>query len=109
MNPVPHSGSFRKGDPRTREAARKGGLVKAARRRRLEGPFDGSILDVMDVAGLTGPSWAPWRAFWRAVFALPMEEETLVSVYPLHGRAALVILSVWEFTSLSVGPAGRLF
>lgn len=70
-------GQFRRGDPRTQEAGRRGGQVRAAQRRRLHGPFDGTILDVMEAAGLTGASWAPWRAFWRAVFALPMSEADL--------------------------------
>ena len=78
-----HAGHFAKGSARTRQAARKGGLVKAARRRKRDGPFEGTILDVMDTAGLTGPSWAPWRAFWKAVFGLPMTEED-VAAYRRH-------------------------
>ncbi len=35
-------------------------------------PFAGTMLDAMDAAGLSGPSWAAWRTFWRAVFALPL-------------------------------------
>jgi hypothetical protein len=31
----------------------------------------------MDAAGLTGPSWLAWRAFWSAVFALPMDAAQL--------------------------------
>lgn len=69
-----HAGDFKPGDPRTLEAARKGGAVTAAQRRAERGPYTGSILDVMDAAGLVGPSWEPWRTFWRAVFALPMSE-----------------------------------
>lgn len=33
-------------------------------------PYSGTILDAMDLAGLTGKTWAAWRAFWKAVFAL---------------------------------------
>lgn len=33
-------------------------------------PYTGSILDAMDLAGMTGKTWAPWRAFWKAVFAI---------------------------------------
>lgn len=36
-------------------------------------PFQGTILDAMDLAGMTGPSFAAWRAVWRTVFALPMD------------------------------------
>lgn len=40
-------------------------------------PFRGTILDLMDEAGLVGESWAAWRSFWRAVFALPMDDADL--------------------------------
>src|SRR5690606_1219215 len=44
------------------------------------------ILDVMTAAGLTGPSWAPWRTFWRAVFGLPMDDGDLVTYRKHTGR-----------------------
>src|SRR5688500_6948558 len=66
-------GSFRPTRGRTREAGRKGGFVKARNGRAGREPYAGTILDIMDAAKLTGPSWARWRAFWKAVFALPME------------------------------------
>lgn len=72
-----HAGMFKPGDPRTRELARKGGMAKAAQRRSEEGPYHGTILDVMDAAGLTGPSWTPWRVFWKAAYALPMDDGDL--------------------------------
>lgn len=78
-----HAGHFKAGDDRTREAARKGGHNKAEKRRKRGGPYRGSILDVLDDAGLTGPSWAAWRAFWKAVFALPMDEADL-AIYRAH-------------------------
>lgn len=40
-------------------------------------PFSGSMLDMMDAAGLVGPTWDAWRTFWRAVFGLPMSEADL--------------------------------
>jgi hypothetical protein len=61
-----------------RAAARAGGLAKARKWRAKKGvappPFAGTLLDMMDVAGLTGPSWEAWRSFWRAVYALPMDD-----------------------------------
>ncbi len=77
------STTFKKGDPRTLEAGRKGGRVKAQRHHKAQYPFEGTILDVMDAAGLTGPSWKPWRAFWKAVYALPMDEVEL-AIYRSH-------------------------
>ena len=54
-------------DPKLqREGARKGGLARAAKLRLEAGivdPFAGTILDAMDAAGLTGPTWDPWRSF----------------------------------------------
>lgn len=37
-------------------------------------PFRGTILKCMDMAGMTGHQWDPWRTFWQAVFALPMNK-----------------------------------
>jgi hypothetical protein len=48
------------------------GKVTAPPKRGAPGRFTGTIVDAMDAAGLAGPTWAAWRAFWRAVFALPM-------------------------------------
>lgn len=65
---------------RAREAGRKGALSFHAKRRALREPvqpFAGSILEMMDAASLTGASWEPWRSFWRAIYALPMEEADL--------------------------------
>lgn len=75
--------SFKKGDPRTREIAEKGGRVMAAKAAGYYPPYTGTILDVMDEAGLTGESWAPWRAMWKAVFALPMTDDEL-AIFERH-------------------------
>lgn len=77
-------GVFRKGSERARELGRKGGKVRAEQRRKREGGiYDGTILDIMEAAGLTGPTWEPWRAFWSAVFALPMDPAHL-DIYRRH-------------------------
>lgn len=73
---------FAKGDARTRALARKGGSVTAAKKRSINGGYPGTIIDVMDVAGLT-KSWLPWRAFWKSVFALPMDAAEL-AIYRRH-------------------------
>ena len=78
-----HAGHFKTADSRTREAGRKGGFALTAQRRAKGGPFEGTILDVMDIAGLTGSSWKAWRVFLKAVFALPMTAEEL-AVYRRH-------------------------
>jgi len=70
-------GSFQKGSALAREAGRKGGLALAAKNRRYDKPYTGSILDVMDAADLTGPTWAQWRVFLKAVFAIEMDEAEL--------------------------------
>ena len=68
-----HAGMFQKGSQRAKEAGRKGGKVRAIRARAEREPYDGTILDVMDAAGLTGPSWWAWRVFLWALFAVPVE------------------------------------
>ncbi len=39
----------------------------------------------MDAAGMVGVEWTPWRAFWKAVYALPMSGDEL-SAYRRHTR-----------------------
>jgi hypothetical protein len=45
--------------------------VRAARKPLA--PFPSTILDLMDVLGLTAPSWDAWRVFLRAVFGLGLD------------------------------------
>jgi len=74
-----------------RDLGRRGGLAKAAKLRAataLPAPFAGSMLDMMDAAGLTGLTWEPWRTFWRAVYALPMSEADLERFTRHTGRQA---------------------
>lgn len=61
---------FQAGDPRTREAGRRGGQRTAASRRKVRGPYKGSVLTLMDTAGVTASSWTPWRRLWRCSLAL---------------------------------------
>ncbi len=49
-------------------------------------PYAGTILDAMDLAGMTGPLWAVWRIVWKAIFALPMDAEELVIFQRHTGR-----------------------
>ena len=51
-------------------------------------PYPGTMLDAMTDAGMTGPSWAAWRAFWRSVFALPLSAEELALFRRCTGRAS---------------------
>jgi len=41
-------------------------------RRTVKGPYTGSVLSMMDDAGLTAPSWNAWRTLLRVVFGLPL-------------------------------------
>lgn len=76
---------FPKGDPRARTAGRKGGEVTAVQRRAAKEPWRGSIIDLMEHAGMGGEEWLPWRAFWKAVYALPMTTAEL-EVYRKHTK-----------------------
>jgi hypothetical protein len=84
-NKRPHAGTFKKGDPRASELGKKGGKVRADQRRKASGkaPYEGTVIDVMDAFDLTGPTWKPWRAYLKAVHALPMDAEEL-AIYRRH-------------------------
>lgn len=64
------------------EIGRKGGRATVEARRTVRAAY-GSILGLMDAAGMDGPAWLPWRAFWKAVYALPMTDEEL-AIYQRH-------------------------
>ena len=74
---------FKRGDPRTVRAGRKGGRRTAESRRNWIAPYKGSVLDLMTLAKLTEPSRQPWRVFWKAVYALPMGKQEL-QLYRRH-------------------------
>lgn len=66
-------------------------------------PFTGTMLDAMDLAGMTGPTWDPWRTFWKAVFALPMHSGDLERYKRHTGREsppAKPVQEAWQ-------PIGR--
>jgi len=69
-----------------RRSARRGGETRTIRRP-SKGPWRGTILDLMDAAGMVGPEWSPWRAFWCAVYALPMTADEL-AIYQRHSKRA---------------------
>lgn len=82
-----------------REAGRKGALSMHAKRKARLGtpdPFAGTILDMMDAAGLTGPSWDPWRSFWKAVYGLPMDPADVERFTRHTGRTTLTERQVRE-------------
>lgn len=66
---------FVAGESRTRESGRRGGRVSAEARRGRVGRYTGSILDLMNAVGVTGPTWEPWRSLLRCTFALPQGDE----------------------------------
>ena len=76
---------YPKGDPRAKAAGKRGGQVTAVLRRANKLPFTGTIIDLMDAAGMTGEEWLPWRAFWKSVYALPMSAVEL-EIYQRHTR-----------------------
>jgi hypothetical protein len=49
-------------------------------------PFPGSILDALDIAGMTGATWAKWRVLWKAIFALKMTAKELAIYRQFTGR-----------------------
>lgn len=69
---------FEKGDPRAVEAGRKGGSRPKKATRSPAGLFTGTLFDVMDWAGMTGPTWEPWRSLLRTSLGLPHSGQDLV-------------------------------
>src|SRR3989442_11405674 len=67
-----------------RRSARRGGETRTIRRP-SKGPWRGTIVDLMDAAGMLGATWLPWRAFWSAIYALPMTPEEL-SIFQRHTK-----------------------
>jgi hypothetical protein len=76
---------FKPGDPMAREVGAKGGKATAVQRRAEKGPWTGTIIDLMDHAGMVGADWLPWRSFWKAVYALPMSDDEL-AIFRKHTR-----------------------
>jgi hypothetical protein len=63
------------------------------------------MLDMMDAAGLAGPTWEAWRTFWRAVYALPMDMADVVRYQRHTGRTGAPTTPVRE-AWLIVGRRG---
>lgn len=73
-------------DPeKAREAGRKGGQAPRSQRSGTVRPWSGTIIDLMDAAGMVGEAWLPWRSFWRACYGLPMSAEEL-SIFQRHTK-----------------------
>lgn len=70
-------------------------------------PFAGTIIDALDAAGLIGESWALWRVFWRAVFALPMTEAELALFRRHTGREQPPRAPVGEAWQVAGRRAGK--
>lgn len=49
-------------------------------------PYNGTILDAMDLAAMFGPLWAAWRVYWKAIFAIPMDTAELLVFQRHTGR-----------------------
>jgi hypothetical protein len=81
----PNQPPFKKGSAEARAVGAKGGQVTAAARRAARAPWTGTIIDLMNAAGMVGAEWLPWRAFWKAVYALPLNAEELV-VFQRHTK-----------------------
>lgn len=72
-----------------RAMARLGGLARQAKDRAKHAPpppFDGDMVAMMDAAGLTGESWAPWRTLWSAIAGRPLTDEQMTLFMRATGR-----------------------
>jgi hypothetical protein len=100
-------GRFKPGDPRTRELASKGGSRRADVRRKASGqaPYEGTVLDVMDAAGLVGDSWQAWRAINAAIYGLPLDPEAL-AIFRRHSEREQPPAQQVREVCLAVGRRG---
>lgn len=104
-------GKFRRKDrARASAAGRKGALnrwAKARAGRKTTTPYAGSILDAMNAAGLTGETWKPWRAFWKAAYGLRLDAREL-AIYRRHtGRTSPPTQPVREAWVIAGRRAGK--
>lgn len=93
---------------RMRELGRRGGIARAAKMRAKKAPpepFQGTMLDAMDAAGLVGPSWAAWRTFWSVLDGLPLDDAGLELYRQCTGRTRLPGKPIHE-AALIVGRRG---
>src|SRR5437016_3647699 len=97
--PPPAEGVVTPLDPeQARELGRRGAAARWAKPRPGE-PFAGTFLDFMDLAGLMGDSWLPWRAHWKAVDGLPLTDAELALFRAHTGRQtppAMPVREVWD-------------
>lgn len=98
---------FQAGEERTRQAGRKGGQRTAASRRKVRGPYRGTILDAMKDAGLTGPTWEAWLTFWRAVFGLGLPGDHLARYRAHTKRATAPTAQISEAWAICGRGAGK--
>jgi hypothetical protein len=87
---------FESGSERTKRAASLGGQTTAAQRRAARQPWCGTILDLMNLAGMVGESWRPWRSFWKACYAIPTTPDELAIFRQHTGRETPPTLPVAE-------------
>jgi hypothetical protein len=92
---------------KAKQLGKQGGTKSGeSRRQRKRGAaYTGSILDVMDAAGLTGPTWAAWRVFLKAVFAVPMDDAEL-GIYRRHTERETAPLEPVREAWMPIGRRG---
>jgi hypothetical protein len=103
---------FEAGSSWTKELAAKGGRTSAAQRRaktKAKAPFAGSILDCLDASGMSDPSWAPWKSFWRATFGLPVTGNHLVRFRQHTNRQSPPTRPVSEAWAICGRRAGKSY
>lgn len=83
---MPNQLPFRlpKGHPEHRVRGSKGGRTAHGAKRGA--PYPGTVFDVMDAAGMTGPTWEPWRSVLRTSLGLPYSGQDLLFFRAHTGR-----------------------
>src|SRR5687768_14912129 len=95
MSPVPYA----KGDPRAKEAGRKGGKASVASRTKerlglvqvtLDALAPLTRLDYLDRFGMVGESWVVWRMVAKVLDGTPLPPDELALYTELTGRQTVV-------------------
>ncbi len=97
---------FVPGSAETRALAKKAAAARWAKVRGPE-PYAGTFIEFMDLAGLTGDSFAAWRVHWKAVDGLPLTEAEGLVFLRHTGRQQPPTAPVRELWDVSGRRSGK--
>lgn len=94
MTDTTHYSPFAEDRDLAREAGRKGGRTPRGAKRGA--PYTGTVFDVMDAVGMTGPTWESWRSVLRTSLGLPYSGQDVLFFRAHTGRETPPVTAVSE-------------